>query len=169
MSRHSSPIAAGSVVAFGILAAACGGSTDAPTPAPIPATTLTPIAVSPNNNMVVTQNNPVPGCSIPSNVNGAIAFGFQIQFQWTPPTLSDGVVGYEVFATKSDAPIPSLDAMVDGTSYTLTQCDSYVVTRNLSGWQWRVRGKDGEGRFTDWSPWATFQFGPCRLSDGSAC
>ena len=42
-----------------------------------------------------------------------------------------------------------------------------VVDRNLQGWQWRVRGQDAQGQFTDWSPWAMFQFSQCRLSDGT--
>jgi len=105
--------------------------------------------------MTITQNNPASGCA-----NTSYGFGYVIQFVWTPPTTSNGIVGYEVFVTNSDAPIPVLDTTVTGTSYTFTACGSYVTQRFLQGWHWRVRAQDAQGQFTDWSPWATFQFGP---------
>jgi hypothetical protein len=66
-----------------------------------------------------------------------------MQFVWTPPTAAGNVVAYEVFATKRDAPIPVLDAMVKGaTTYTLTECGAVVINTKLQGWEWRVRGQD---------------------------
>jgi hypothetical protein len=77
--------------------------------------------------------------------------------------------GYEVYVTKADAPSPVLDTAVTGTDYTDTKCNTFVGDPDLNGWQWRVRAKDALGQFTDWSGWSTFQFGPCRLSDGTSC
>jgi hypothetical protein len=148
--RLRTPAVSGAAV-LAFLSIGCGSSPIVPTST----ATLTPVAISPNNNTTITQNNPASGCA-----NTSVGFGYVIQFVWMPPTVSNGVVAYEVFAHKSDAPIPILDTTATGTSYTFTACEAYVVQRNLQGWQWRVRAQDAQGRFTDWSPWATFQFGP---------
>jgi len=140
----------------------CGSSSTAPTPS------LTPIAVSPNHNIAIPQNNVATGCPLPA-ADPSAGFGYEIQFEWAPPSTSNRMVSYEIFATKNDAPIPVLDKVVAAGDYTFTQCDAYVVDRNLQGWQWRVRGQDAQGQFTDWSPWAMFQFSQCRLSDGTPC
>jgi len=148
------------VISFSLMMAACGSS---PT---VPTATLSPVAISPNNNASVAQNNASSVCA--TNAFGIT--GLTMQFVWTPPTAAGNVVAYEVFATKRDAPTPVLDAMVKGaTTYTLTECGAVVINTKLQGWEWRVRGQDARGQFTDWSPWAMYQFSPCRFSDGSLC
>lgn len=132
---------------------------------------MTPIALSPNNNVSIPQNVSTIGCSLMPGAQAAAGYGEQIQFQWSAPTLGNPAVGYEVYAIKSDASIPVLDALLDttATSYTFTECNAFVVDRNLPGWEWHVRAVDAHGQLTDWSPWATFQWSPCRLSNGTPC
>jgi hypothetical protein len=118
-------------VALSGLVASCGSSTTAPT------STLTPIAVSPNNSASISQNNSATGCSLLATDAGG-GFGFTIQFQWAPPSQADGIVGYEIYATNTSVPLPVLDAIVQTTTtnYTMTQCNSYVIDVHLQAWQW---------------------------------
>jgi hypothetical protein len=64
---------------------------------------------------------------------------------------------------------PLIDTEIATTGYTYTACGSFVSDANLNNWQWRVRAYDAKAQFTDWSGWASFQFAPCRLSDGTPC
>ena len=154
---------------LGVLSAACSSSSSALTPSPSPTSTLAALSMSPNNNASIPQNSPASGCSLLTGADAARGRGFVIQFHWTAPSSTAGIAGYEVFVTKAGAPIPLVDTFVATTDFTETQCNAYVADQNLQGWQWRLRSKDGEGQFTEWTPWARFEFSPCRLSDGTPC
>jgi len=43
------------------------------------------------------------------------------EFEWAPPSTANGIVSYEIFATKNDAPIPALDKVVAAGDYMFTQ------------------------------------------------
>ena len=153
-----------------IMSAACGSSgSQATSPTPPPTSTPAASAISPNNNASITQNDPATGCAILTGVDAFRGLGFAIKFHWTPASPPNGIAGYEIFVTKVGAPIPALDTMVTTTDFIDTQCNSFVDDANLPSWQWRTRAKDGQGQFGDWAPWATFEFSPCRLNDGTAC
>lgn len=151
-----------------VLSAACGSSGSTLTPTPSPTSTLA-ASMSPNDNASIPQNSPASGCSLLTGADATRGRGFVIQFHWTAPSSTNDIAGYEVFVTKVGAPIPLVDTFVATTDFTETQCNAYVADQNRQGWQWRIRSKDGQGQFTDWTPWAGFEFSPCRLSDGTPC
>src|SRR5215471_14534580 len=126
-----------------------------------------PQPVSPSNNAVIAQNTAGIGCTLLPGNGASAGLGFQIQFHWTPPASMASVASYEIVATNVSAH-PLFDRTVTGTDFTETQCNAFV-SADLQGWQWRVRAQDAQGQFTDWSQWATFQFSPCVLSDGTFC
>jgi hypothetical protein len=150
------------VIAVGILVVACGGSTTSPTAsAPI-----VPVPVSPNNNVVIPQNNPATGCTPPAP-DQTLGSGIYIQFEWTPSAGTPA--GYELYVIHTGASIPLVDTFPTSSFYIYSACDGVVADFNLNNWQWRVRAKNAQGQYTDWSDWATFQFASCRLSDGTPC
>ena len=148
------------------LSGACGSNTTmAPTPTPNPAL---PQPVSPANNASIAQNNASIGCSLLPGNKALAGLGFQIQYNWSAPLSVSGVVGYELVVQHGSS--PSLYRTVTGTGYTETECNTFVNGINLLGWQWQVRAHDAQRQpLTDWSPWATFNFIPCVLSDGTSC
>ncbi len=157
-------ILAPGVVTFGMLLGACGGSATSPTASsPVP-----PLPVSPSNNAVIAQNNPASGCP-PRISDPALGSGASVEYRWGASSLPTGVAGYELYAIHVGSPTPLIDTVVPTTQYTETICDGVIADFNLTNWQWRVRAKDTQGQFTDWSAWATFQFASCRLSDGTPC
>jgi hypothetical protein len=125
------------------------------------------VLVSPTNNAMISQNNPAIGCS--TSTATTYGLGFQVQFNWMTPSLPNGIASYEIHADRSGAPLPMVDAVVSSPNFTFTSCNAFVDDANLLGWEWRVRAKDTQGQFADWSPWASFQFSPCRLSSGGYC
>ena len=154
---------------LGLLSAACGSSS--PMVSPTPAATSTPAAssMSPNNNASIPQNNSAAGCSLLPGPDATRGLGLAIPFHWAAPPSTNGITGYEIYATKVGAPLPLVDTFTGTTDFTETQCNAFVADSNRQGWQWRTRSKDGQGQFTDWTPWASFEFSPCRLSDGTPC
>jgi hypothetical protein len=162
------------VIAIGglvVLSAACGGGgSTAPTPL-IPTPTSTPAAssMSPNNNTSIPQNNPATGCSLLPGADAARGLGIVIPFHWTASSSTSGTAGYELYVMKVGAALPLVDRVTTTTDFTETECNAFVTDQNLQGWQWRTRPKDGQGQFSDWSPWASFEFSPCRLNDGTPC
>jgi hypothetical protein len=167
MDTHVRPAAAVFFVTLGVLLAGCASNSTAPssTSVPVPSSTSVPAS----NNTSIPQNNAAIGCSLLSGVDALGGFGFQIQFHWTALSMPNGVVGYELYVTNIGADLPLLDTSVATSDFTETQCNAFVTDVHLQGWQWRVRAKDAAGQFTDWTPWTTFQFSPCRLSDGTPC
>ena len=154
---------------LGVLSAACGSSSPTLTPTPIPTSTPAALSMSPNNNTSILQNSPASGCSLLTGADATRGRGFVIQFHWTAPSSAHGVAGYEIYVTRVGAPIPLVDTFVATTDFTETQCNAFVIDPDLQGWQWRLRSKDEQGQFADWTPWASFEFSPCRLSDGTPC
>lgn len=152
-----------------VLSAACGGSSSTLTPTPNPTAALAALSMSPNNNASILQNSPASGCSLLAGADATRGRGFLIQFHWTAPSSTNGIAGYEIYVTKAGAPIPLVDTFVATTDFTETQCNAFVADQNLHGWQWRLRSRDEQGQFTEWTPWARFEFSPCRLSDGTPC
>jgi hypothetical protein len=152
---------------LGLLSAACGSGS--PTMTPTPTSTPAALSMSPDNNASIPQNNPATGCSLLTGADATRGIGFVIQFHWTAPSSTDGSAGYEIYATKVGAPIPLVDTFAATADFTLTRCNSFVTDQNLRDWQWRTRAKDGQGQFSDWTPWASFEFSRCQLNDGTAC
>jgi len=157
------------LIGLGVLSAACGSSSPTLSPTPTPTSTLAALSMSPNNNASIPQNNPATGCSLLAGADATRGIGFVIQFHWTAPSSTNGLAGYEIYVTKVGAPIPLVDTFAATTDFTEMECDAYVADQNRQGWQWRVRAKDGQGQFSDWTPWGSFEFSPCRLSDGTPC
>lgn len=149
-------------VTLGMLVAGCGGTSMAPTTtSPI----VLPVAVAPSNSAVISQSNPASGCT----ADPAAGLGIYIQFSWAAASTPTGVSGYELYVIHVGSLNPVIDTVVATTGYTYTACDGFVADANLNNWQWRVRAQEAQGQFTDWSGWATFQYAPCRLSDGTPC
>jgi len=121
--------------------------------------------VSPNNNAVIPQSNPASGCA----ADAATGLGTYTPFSWAAASTSTGVAGYELYVIHVGSLNPLIDTVIAATSYTYTACGGFVSDANLKNWQWRVRAKDAQAQFTDWSGWASFQYAPCRLSDGTPC
>ena|ERR1035437_3834229 len=169
MDTHVRPVAAVFFVTLGVLLAGCTSNSNSTAPSSTSVSTSVPALDYPSNHTSIPQNNAAIGCSLLSGVDALRGLGFQIQFHWTALSMPSGVVSYELHATKADAPIPIIDTFVTTTDYTDTACNDFVTDVNLQGWQWRVRAQDAAGQFTDWTPWTTFQFSPCRLSDGTVC
>lgn len=150
------------VVTFGMLVAGCGGSSTAPTSS---AAAALPVPVSPINVAVIPQSNPASGCA----GDAATGLGTYIQFNWAAASTPTGIAGYELYVIHVGALNPIVDTETATTGYTYTACGGFVTDANLNNWQWRVRAYDARAQFTDWSAWASFQFAPCRLSDGTPC
>lgn len=134
------------------------GAVEAPVGVPEP--------LIPLNGTRIVQNNPDIDCSFDANRG----FGFQIQFDWADVTAKDGVAGYELFVKQQGADLPLINnQFVEGSEFTFLACNDFVTDGNLQGWEWRVRARDSEGRVGDYSPTQTFEFEPCRLSEGEVC
>jgi hypothetical protein len=171
MDTYVRPAAAVFFVTLGVLLAGCASNSTAPssTSGSTSVSTSVPALDYPSNNTSIPQNNAAIGCSLLSGVDALRGLGFQIQFHWTALSMPNGVVGYELYVKDIGADLPLLDTSIATSDFTETQCNDFVADVHLQGWQWRVRAKDAAGQFTDWTPWTTFQFSPCRLSDGTPC
>ena len=124
-----------------------------------------PIPIAPIDGALVSQNDSTIGCEH----HPQRGYGFQIQFAWSP-VAGDTVAGYQVFAKKQTAEYPIIDEWtVTEPSLTYSSCNSFVIDRNLDGWEWKVRVATDTGGFGPWSPTAQFAFAPCRHGDGTAC
>ena len=119
----------------------------------------------PINNAVVQQNDPATGCSL----NPTSGYGSRIFFDWTDSTSPNGIQGYQLYFINSRATIPRIDTFVAKSEFIEIECNSFVIDQNLQGFQWRVRAQDNRGNYSDWTPWGTFQYAPCRLANGTAC
>ncbi|HZT77967.1 MAG TPA: hypothetical protein VFA27_15040 [Vicinamibacterales bacterium] len=155
------------LITLGAFVAACGSSSTAPispsTPAPAQSS-----AVSPSNNIAIAQNNPAIGCSILPGADATRGFGYQVQYRWAAASSAD-VQRYELYVELVGADLSNVDTFVTQTHFTDTECNAFVSDAHLQNWHWRVRPQDAQGQFGDWSSWATFEFSPCRLSDGTPC
>lgn len=124
-----------------------------------------PTLLMPINNAVVKQSDPASGCS----ANPTRGYGWRILFDWTDSTSPNGIQGYQLYVIDSGAAIPGIDTYVAKSESNEIACNSFVIDQNLQGWQWRVRAQDNRGNYSDWTPWSTFQYAPCRLANGTAC
>ena len=124
-----------------------------------------PTLLTPVSNAVIQQNNPASGCP----ANPTRGFGLREFFDWTDSTSPYGIRGYELYVIHPGATIPVIDTFVATSELTSVSCNAFVIDENLLGWQWRVRAQDIGGNYSDWTPWGTFQYGPCRLANGTAC
>jgi hypothetical protein len=112
----------------------------------------------------IPQNDPASGCP-DAGVRGK---GFLIRFDWTDPQSSVGIGGYEIWVKREGSQLPLVELQVIASEFTYKGC-GFVIDRNLTGWEWRVRALSTAGTPGEWSGVGTFQFKPCRLSDGSKC
>jgi hypothetical protein len=125
---------------------------------------LGPTLLEPDEGAVIQQNRDDIGCSLIPWYQGK-GYGFEIEFDWSD--VPDAAT-YELETWREGSDPGSI--VVDGSSsYTSTECNTYVVDNNLQGWMWRVRAVDALGNASQWSQTGTYEFAPCRLSDGSAC
>lgn len=135
---------------------------------PPPSTTAnvtTPTLIEPIENQIIQQNNPDIGCPFLNNRG----FGFEIFFDWSDSESSNGISGYQLFVMGSNATIPLIDTFVTESEFTDLGCNGFVIDSNLMGWEWTVQAVDNKGNLSDVSETQTFQFGPCRLEDGTPC
>ncbi len=56
-----------------------------------------------------------------------------------------------------------------GLNWIMTSCNSFIIDANLYDWEWRIQAEDNFGILSPWSNPGRFQFGQCRLDDGSSC
>lgn len=152
-------------------------STPTPTPTPwdAPPTTPTPnpdascagppVLVIPAEGHVVRQNDPTIGC--PSHPTRG--HGHQLDFDWEDACLPGGVSGYQIYSKAITAPNPVIDTFVTESRYTYRCCNCHVVERHRPEWRWRVRARDRNGNWGEWSAERKYSFESCRLSDGSLC
>jgi hypothetical protein len=125
-----------------------------------------PVPLAPINSAVIQQNRTDIGCS----ANPTYGRGHQIVFQWRAPSSAPGgIAGYNLIAQHVGSAFPIVNTFVSTTSHTYTSCNSYVADPNLTNWRWQVQAVYSGGGNSAWSPWASFQFAPCRLSDGTPC
>ena len=150
--------------AASLLVMGCGNNRMAPSA--LPSVTVTvPTLVSPVGGASVPQNS-APGCP----AHPRRGEGSQISFDWTDSTSPNSILGYDLFAKRDSATIPIVDTFVAGSSEFLHQsCNAFVTDSNLTGWEWRVRARDGLGNLSEWTPLASFVFEACRLAGGAAC
>lgn len=123
-----------------------------------------PALLSPLREPLIIQNNPEIGCTL--SAEPTRGYGHQIVFDWTDVA---GATAYEIFAEHEGAVRPIVNTTVEGSSYTLTSCNSFVEDGNLTGWHWRVRAIGSGETAGPWSEFANFAFEPCRLPDESVC
>jgi hypothetical protein len=109
---------------------------------------------------------PSPDRPIPQNVQSLPCppdpyhgSGYRLVFDWCP------VVGATAYRLLMQAPngVVNIDVTVSDSTYSETECDTFVIDKNLKGWTWSVTAIDGA------SAEGTFDFAPCRLEDGTAC
>ncbi len=131
------------------------------TPSTTPFVLTPPSLIEPENNAVITQNDPTIGCSsIPQR-----GYGFSIIFNWAGSQASTGIAGYHLYVKNTTAIYPMIDRVVAQPPYISKNCNSFVIDRNLHGWEWRVRAVDGRGSYSEWSETRGFTFAPCRIGD----
>lgn len=147
----------------------------------MPAEVTTPKLLTPFQDAVIEQNNPNIGCSLLSEGGETRGYGFQIVFAWTDaiPTTGTSVDSYELVAVNTELsppppleePIPIVHEFIDaddGTEFTFTSCNAFVIDANLEGWRWQVRPQLSNENAGSWSV-GTFSFAPCRLASGAPC
>jgi hypothetical protein len=123
------------------------------------------ILLTPINNSAIAQNDPTIGCPL----HPTRGYGHRIFFDWTDSFSPYGIAGYELFAKKREAAFPIVDTFVGSSQFVLLACNAFVADPNLQNWEWRVRARDAQGVFSDWSTTGLFHFVPCRLPNGTAC
>ena len=145
-----------------------GGSTEFFTPAGTVDTATAglgaPALLSPLSEPLIIQNNADIGCTL--STEATRGYGYRIDFDWADV---EGATGYEIFAEHAGSALPIVSAFVEGSSYTLTSCNSFVADDGLTGWHWRVRAFGSGETAGLWSEFADFVFEPCRLPDESVC
>ena len=135
-------------------------SADAHNPPPIGHRSRTITLDNPAADAVIPQNDPTIGC----------AFGFIIDFQWTTlrPLRPGDTFTLVLQHIGSTAPALLQEGLTD-PSFTLDECNSFVIDSNLSNWYWEVMVVAPDGSVSTTSVQSPLSFAPCRLSGGQAC
>ena len=126
---------------------------------------IAPVLVAPDSGARVRQNDSSIGCPF----HEFRGYGFQIVFDWTDVEEPGGTLGYHLFVKKTSALYPVFNDIVYASELVFTQCNAFVIDRNLEGWEWKVRAVNSAGETDVWSASRPFSFAPCRHADGARC
>lgn len=110
-----------------------------------------PALQTPLAEVPIRQNDPTTGCSF-SPTHG---YGFQVSFSWTPIPDAEQ---YHIVLHHTGSPFAVLDAVVDDPSYTLLECNAYVIEENRFGWHWTAAGISATGAVGVWAEERTYEF-----------
>ncbi|MEN8145294.1 MAG: hypothetical protein ABFS14_10130 [Gemmatimonadota bacterium] len=123
-----------------------------------------PTLLEPIEGQLIPQNNPATGCP----VHPFRGQGIRILFDWTDSLSPVEIAGYELYARHAGSTLPIENRFVAASEFDSSRC-SFVIDSNLLNWEWKVRGRDVEGRYGPWSEIGEFGFEPCRLENGLPC
>jgi hypothetical protein len=126
---------------------------------------IPPTLFAPDSGARIRQNDSTIGCPY-HQFRGR---GFEIRFDWSDVERPAGTAGYQLFVKKVTAQYPVFDGFVGASELVFTQCNAFVIDRNLEGWEWKVRAVDSTGAPGVWSESRPFSFAPCRHADGASC
>jgi hypothetical protein len=126
---------------------------------------IPPTLFAPDSGARIRQNDSTIGCPY----HQFRGHGFEIRFDWSDVERSGGTAGYHLFVKKVTAQYPVFDGFVGTSELVFTQCNAFVIDRNLEGWEWKVRAVDSAGAMGVWSESRSFSFAPCRHADGASC
>ena len=120
---------------------------------------------TPKADAVIVQNNQSLAGTCTNDPNRG--YGFVIDYTWTshPPK---SVASYELLVTNPFGDLVQ-DQTTTATSFSDVECNAFVTPANSQGWHWHVVAKDASGATLADSGTRAYSFGPCTLSDGSAC
>jgi hypothetical protein len=128
-----------------------------------------PELLSPEDGVVIEQNNPNTGCPYDPDRG----YGYKITFDWTetepetPGATNVYVLNYFIRTVGGD-PLPRSSVTTE-TEITWLKCNQFVPDDRLDGWEWYVRASDGRGNLSPITEIRTYSFVPCRLDDGTPC
>jgi len=135
---------------------------------PIPPPELPPLdfvsipkPISPMNNAIIVQNDPSTGCPF-DPVRG---YGYKISFDWSDSTSPNGIEKYALTFIRDDK--TNISRSAADSEFTEIQCNTFVEEGAI--WEWRVRAFDNLDFQSQDSKTSLFEFGPCKLGDGSRC
>lgn len=79
------------------------------------------------------------------------------RFDWTDVP---GAKAYEIVVLGSSAIVPLVHTTTRTSDYVWRSRDGYIADHNLLGWSWRVRARNGNGEWGEWSLIRRFNVSP---------